>query len=64
MRGVRARGGLEVDLTWAAGRLTAAEIKSSVARTSRVLYRGQTASAQLGPGEIWRFPVHDAIGTC
>ena len=64
VRGVCARGGLEVDLTWAAGRLTAAEITSSVAGTVRVLYRGQTARARLGPGETWRFPVEDAIGTC
>ena len=63
VRGVCARGGLEVDLTWAAGRLTAAEITSSVAGTVRVLCRGQTARAQLGPGETWRFPVEDATGT-
>ena len=62
VRGVCARGGLEVDLTWAAGRLTAAEIKSSVAGTVRVLCQGQTERAQLGPGETWRFPVQDATG--
>lgn len=62
VRGVCARGGLEVDLTWAAGRLTEAEIKSSVAGTVRVLCQGQTERAQLGPGETWRFPVHGAIG--
>ena len=62
VRGVCARGGLEVDLTWAAGRLTEAEIKSSVAGTVRVLCQGQTERAQLGPGETWRFPVEDATG--
>ena len=55
LRGVCARGGLEVDLTWAAGRLTAAEVTSSVAGTVRVLYRGQTARARTRPGRDLAF---------
>ena len=61
-RGVCARGGLEIDLAWAGGRLTAAEITSSVAGMVRVLHRGKAVRAQLGPGETWRFPVQDATG--
>ena len=54
-RGVCARGGLEVDLAWAAGRLTEAEIRNHVAGTVRVVWQGQTEPVQLGPGEPWRF---------
>lgn len=55
VRGVCARGGLEVDLAWAAGRLTEVEIKSRVAGTVRVLCQGQTERVQFGPGETWHF---------
>lgn len=56
LRGVCARGGLEVDLAWAVGRLTAAEIRSSTGGPVRILCRGQTMHAQLAPDEAWRFP--------
>ena len=56
VRGVCTRGGLEVGLTWAVGRLTEAEIKSSIAATVRILCQGQTERAQLGPGETSLFP--------
>jgi alpha-L-fucosidase 2 len=62
VRGACARGGLEVGLRWAVGRLTEAEIKSSVAVTVRILCQGQSERAQLGPGETWRFPVQNATG--
>ena len=62
VRGVRARGGLEVDLAWSGGQLTAAEIRSRVGRPVRILYRGQTTHAQLAPDEHWRFPVLEAAG--
>ena len=55
VRGVCARGGLEVDLTWAAGRLTEAEIKSSVAGTVRVLCRGQTERRSTRTGRDLAF---------
>jgi alpha-L-fucosidase 2 len=62
VRGVCARGGLEVDLAWSGGQLTAAEVKGSVGRPVRILYRGQTTHAQLAPDETWRFPVLEAAG--
>jgi alpha-L-fucosidase 2 len=57
LRGVCGRGGLEVDLTWAAGRLTGAEIRGCVAGTVSVGCQGQMVRTQLEPGETWRFPV-------
>jgi alpha-L-fucosidase 2 len=63
VRGVCVRGGLEVALTWAAGRLTEAKIKSRIAATVRVRCQGQTESAQLRPGETWRFPSRSRPGS-
>ena len=55
VRGVCARGGLEVDLTWAAGRLTEAEIKSSVAGTVRILCQGPDRARSTRTGRDLAF---------
>jgi alpha-L-fucosidase 2 len=56
IRGVRARGGLEIDMAWAGGELTTAQLKSERNLTVRIHYRSRTATAHLGPGDAWSYP--------
>jgi len=51
VRGLRARGGFEIDLTWKDGRLIAATIKSSAGGTSHVDYAGKTIVLKMKKGE-------------
>jgi alpha-L-fucosidase 2 len=60
VRGVRARGDLEIDLAWAEGRLTAARIRSGAGGTVRVRYRGSVVPAVIEPGRAWDYPVDQA----
>ena len=48
--GLRARGGLTVDVAWQGGALTAATLKSEVSRSVSVLMTGLRASIRLSPG--------------
>ena len=57
LRGVRARGDLEIDLAWAEGRLTAARIRSGAGKTVHVRYRGSVVPAVIEPGQAWDYPV-------
>ncbi len=52
VKGLRARGGFEVDMAWAQGRLTAATVRAvSGPGGGRLRYREQVIELQLKPGE-------------
>lgn len=50
-RGLRARGGFEVDLAWQAGRLTAATVRSVSGTRTTVRYGAAIQTLTLAPGE-------------
>jgi len=50
LRGIRARGGFEVDLAWEEGALTTAEIRSIGGESCNVRYKGKTITVALGKG--------------
>jgi len=55
VRGLRARGGFEVDMAWARGRLTSATIRAAQgAGGGRVRYGSRTVNLQLKPGQARR----------
>ena len=49
-KGVRVRGGAQVDVTWKDGRLTELRLRSGQAKTYTVAYGERTATVRLGPG--------------
>jgi alpha-L-fucosidase 2 len=51
VKGLRARGGFEVDLTWRNHRLTQASVRSLHGGTARLRYGGETRQIELPPGE-------------
>ncbi|EMI56639.1 glycoside hydrolase family 95 protein [Rhodopirellula sallentina] len=51
VRGLRARGGFEVDLSWKNGQLETASIRSSAGLPCRVTYGEQSWAAEIKPGE-------------
>jgi alpha-L-fucosidase 2 len=51
VRGLRTRGGFEVDLAWADGKLTSAMVRSVSGNGGRLSYHGKTVDLGLKPGE-------------
>ena len=51
VQGLRARGGFEVAIEWAQGRLTAAAIASRLGKPLKVRYRGVEIDVELAAGE-------------
>ncbi len=54
VKGLRARGGIEVDLQWKDSNLVSATLRSTAGATARVRYKDNTASLALKPGRAIR----------
>ena len=52
VRGLRARGGLLVDMEWSHGRLTAATFRATVPVNTRVILNGYTSQLTMKAGEV------------
>ena len=52
VKGLRARGGFEVDMAWAEGKLTSVTVRSLAAKTGQVPYRGKTVELTMKPGTV------------
>jgi alpha-L-fucosidase 2 len=57
VKGLRARGGFEVDIDWAGGRLVRAKLTSTGGRSCVVRYAGRTETLAFEPGQQRIIPV-------
>ncbi|MHC4644820.1 MAG: glycoside hydrolase family 95 protein [Planctomycetota bacterium] len=55
VKGLRARGGFEVDIHWKDGRLESAVIRSLLGRNCRIRYREKTITLATSAGEEYQF---------
>ena len=55
VKGLRARGGFEVDIAWKDGKLTGATIRSSLGGPCKVRCATMTADLRTEPGKAYRF---------
>jgi alpha-L-fucosidase 2 len=51
VRGLRARGGFEVDIAWSDSKLVSATVRSVAGQKTRIRYGGRTLDLKLRPGE-------------
>lgn len=56
LRGVRARGGFELDLEWDDGVLATAEVRSLTPASVEVRYEASSIGAELHPDRPWTYP--------
>jgi len=54
VRGLRARGGFEVDMAWADGKLTSATVRSLTGKNCQVRYGEKTVDLKMKPGTVIR----------
>ncbi len=55
VRGLRARGGFEVDISWSGGKLVSADIRSLAANAARLRYGSITREIRPGTGATYRW---------
>jgi alpha-L-fucosidase 2 len=55
VKGLRARGGFEVDMKWQSGNLISANIKSVLGKKSLLRYRGKDIDTDIKTGEWQKF---------
>ena len=55
VKGLCARGGFEVDITWKSGQLTEALIRSKNGSPCRIVYGTRTVQFETRPGQTYRF---------
>jgi alpha-L-fucosidase 2 len=55
VRGLRARGGFEVDIAWQEGRLNAATVRSKLGRPAKVHYADKAVALETEAGAEYRF---------
>jgi alpha-L-fucosidase 2 len=56
VKGLKARGGFEVDITWQNGKLVGANVKSLLGKPCRVRYGGKEAPMHVKQGGSWMLP--------
>ena len=54
VKGLRARGGFEVDMAWADGKLTSLTLRSLTGKVCQVRYGGKTVELAMQPGTVVR----------
>ena len=55
MKGLRARGGFEVDVTWKDGKLVEATVRSLKGGSAQLRYGSVTREVKLAKGETYRW---------